>query len=147
MAVATALLAMLLMLGLGAGITLTTMTETAIAAHHRDGMQALYAAEAGVVLATNRLRTTPDWRPWTAARGATALFAGRLADLAQSGRIDSAIDVAVSVTADTTRDPDVLIVQSSAGLASGIRRSVQVRVRRLPPDAGGVRPLEISSWR
>lgn len=147
MAVVTALLAMLLMLAVGAGVTLTTMTETGIAANHRDGLQALYAAEAGLVLGTNRLRATADWQAWTTARGPTALFAGRLADLAQSGSIDPGIDVTVSVMPDADHNPDILVVQSSAGLAGGIGRSVQVRVRRLAPDASGARLLEISSWR
>jgi len=136
-------MAVLLMLSLGAGMTLATMTETTIAANYRDGLQALYAAEAGMELAISRLRTVADWR---AVAGTTVLH-GNLADLLQSGSISAAIDVAVSASADPGGDADVLVLQSSASGPGAIRRNVEVTIRRLPPAGEGARTIQTVSWR
>ena len=143
MALVTALMALLMMLALGAGVAVTTMTETAIAVNHRDGIQALYAAEAGVELAVNRLRTVADWRTVVNGRDAVPLVDGRLADLLQSGSVDSRISVVVSASADAAGDDNVLTLQSSAIVPGGVRRTVQVTVRRRPPSED----IETLSWR
>src|SRR5438105_8585606 len=136
MALLTALTATLLLMALSAGVTLTTITETMIAVNHRDGMQTLYAAESGIELAMSRLRTTADW---------TAVPCG--GPLVQGAVLDARTTVVVSASADPGGNPDILVLQSSATLPSGIRRSVQVAVRRLPADASGVRAIETRSWR
>ena len=136
MALLTALTATLLLLALSAGLTLTTITETMIAVNHRDGMQTLYAAESGIELAMSRLRTTADW---------TGVPHGE--PLVQGAVLDARTTVTVSASADPAGNPDVLVLQSSATLTSGVRRSVQVTVRRLPADANGVRAIETRSWR
>jgi len=147
MALLVSVMAMLMMLALGAGVTLTTMTETTIAANHRDRIQALYAAEAGIDLAVSRLRTTTDWRTAAAANG-MAFLQGRLTDLLQSNVVDGRIDVAVLVSPDPNGNEDVLLLQSSAGAPGGIRRSVQVTIRRGPTrDDGAARTIETLSWR
>jgi hypothetical protein len=147
MALLTALMAMLMMVALGAGLTLTTMTESSIAANHRDGVQTLYAAEAGIELAISRLRTTPDWDAVVRAGSSTPFVAVRLADLAQSSAIDPRFTMVVTVAPDPNGHPDVLVLQSSAGGPGGNRRIVEVTVRRMPPDANGARAIETSSWR
>src|ERR1041384_4584208 len=134
MALLTALSATLLLMALSAGLTLTTITETMIAVNHRDGMETLYAAESGVELAISRLRTTEDW---------TALTRG--GPLVQGTVVDPRVNVVVSVSRDPREDPDVLVLQSSATMASGIRRSVQATVRRLPADASGRRSVDTLS--
>jgi hypothetical protein len=136
MALLTALMATLLLMALSAGITLTTVTEAMIAVNHRDGIQALYAAESGVELAISRLRTTPDWTG--VARGGP---------LVQGSAVDPRMSIIVSVSADPNGDPDVLVLQSSASLPGGVRRSVQVTIRRLSADASGIRAIETLSWR
>lgn len=143
MALVTAIMALLMMLALGAGVAMTTMTETTIAANHRDGIQALYAAEAGVELAVNRLRTVDDWRTLVTGRDAVMLVDGRLADLLQSGTVDSRIVVAVAASPDPAGDDDVLVLQSSAVVPGGIRRSVQVTVKRRLSSGD----IERMSWR
>jgi len=143
MALVTAIMALLMMLALGAGVAVTTMTETTIAANHRDGIQALYAAEAGVELALNRLRTVDDWRTLVTGRDAVMLVDGRLADLLQSGTVDSRIVVAVAASPDPAGDDDVLVLQSSAVVPGGIRRSVQVTVKRRLSSGD----IERMSWR
>ena len=136
-------MALLMMLALGAGVTVTTMTEMTIAANHRDGIQALYAAEAGIELALNRLRAADDWRMVLNGRDAVTLIDGGLADLLQSGSVDSRSGVIVTVSRDPSEDDSVLVMQSSAIVPGGIRRTVQVTVRRAPSSDD----LEIMSWR
>src|SRR5436190_6493421 len=147
MALLTALTAMLMMTALGAGLTLTTMTESLIAANHRDGFQTLYAAEAGIDLAVSRLRTVPDWATVVTGGGSTTVVSVRFADMVPSSAIDSRLSVTVAVARDLNGNRDVLVVQSTASGPGGNRRNVQVTVRRLPADASGARPIEIAAWR
>jgi hypothetical protein len=147
MALVTALMATLMMLALGAGVTLTTMTETTVAANHRDGMQALYAAEAGADLAVNRLRAVADWRSAADAGSGAPFLQGGLADLLQSSDVESRIDVTVTLTPDPGGNEDVLVLQSSAIVAGGIRRNIQITIRRRPAEADGTRRIETVSWR
>ena len=147
MTLLTALMAMLTMVALGAALTLMTMTESMIAANHRDGLQTLYAAEAGIDLAISRLRTTPDWTGVVTATGGAPFLAARLADVAQTGAIDPRFMISVAVSPDPTGDRDVLVLQSIATGPGGNRRNVQVTVRRLPADPTGARPIETISWR
>jgi hypothetical protein len=136
MALLTALMAALLLMALGAGLTVTATTETMIAINHREGVQTLYAAESGIELAISGLRATADWTP-----------VPRGGPLVQGVVVDSRVNVIVSASADPNGDPDVLVLQSIATMTSGVRRSVQVTVRRLPADATGVRAIETTSWR
>ena len=147
MALVTTFLATLLLLALGAGATLTTLTEMAIAANHRDGIQTLYAAEAGIALAVSRLRATPDWTEVTKRGDGTPFLQGRFADLVPSHAVDPRIAVTVSVSADPNGDVDVLVLQSSAGVPAGIRRNVQVTIRGRPSGETGSRTIEMLSWR
>ena len=142
-----ALMAMLMMVALGAGLTLTTMTESSIAANHRDGLQTLYAAEAGIELASSRLRTTPDWSAVVTTGATRTLLVAHLADVVQSAAVDSRFTITVVVSADPNGDRDVLVLQSTALGPGGNRRNVQVTVRRLPADASGARAVDTVSWR
>jgi hypothetical protein len=60
-AVIVAMLAVMLMMALGLATVLTSMAETRIAAHFRDGAEALAAAEAAAERAVQHLQTVPDW--------------------------------------------------------------------------------------
>jgi len=142
MALVTALMAMLMMLALGAGVAMTTLTEGAIAANHRDGLQALYAAEAGIDLAINRLRAVADWQTIVNGRDAVLLLDGRLVDLLQTGTVVSGIVVVVTVSPDPAGN-DTLSLQSSATVPGGVRRTVQASVRKRP----ATEEVEIVSWR
>ena len=129
MALLTALMATLMMLALGAGITMTTLTEAAIAANHRDGLQVLYAAEAGIDLAASRLRENEDWAALVNGRG-VLLLDGHLADMLGDGRLDPRITVTVTAELDPNSNQDVVLLQSTARIADGVRRSVQATIRR-----------------
>ena len=143
MALVTALMALLMMLALGAGVAVTTMTEVTIAANHRDGIQSLYAAEAGIELALNRLRAVGDWRTVLNGRDAVTLIDESLADLLQSESVDAWSSVVVTVSRNTGEDDRVLVMQSSAIVPGGIRRTVQVTVTR----ASSSNDIEILAWR
>ncbi len=146
MALLVSVTAMMMMLALGAGITLNTMTETSIAANHRDGLQALYAAEAGIELAISRLRTLPDWH--AVADAGPSLVQGRLGDVLQDASVLEPIDIVVSVSADPGGDANVLVLQSRATGPGAIRRNVQVMIRRIPAAAAGAAPtIATLSWR
>ena len=62
MILVTTLMSMTLVLALGTTVLLTTMTETAIAASHRESHQTFYAAEAAVHYAVQDLGAVADWR-------------------------------------------------------------------------------------
>ena len=143
MALVTAMMALLMMLALGAGVAMTTLTEGTIAANHRDGIQVLYAAEAGIDLAVNQLRTVADWPALVKDRDAVTLVDGRLADLLQSGSVDSRTAVTVTVSPDPDGHDEILVLQSSAIVPGGIRRAVQVSVRKRPATG----EIERLSWR
>ena len=146
MALFTSMMAVLLMLALSAGLTLTTMTESLIAGNQRDGLQTLYAAEAGIELAISGLRLIPDWTS-VVATGATTFVTARLADVVQGTAVDSRFSTTVTVSPDPNRNPDVLVLQSTAAGPAGNRRSVQVTIMRLPPDGSGGRQIETILWR
>ena len=60
-ALVIALMAMLLLTALGMALMLTTTTETMIAANYRDGIEGMYAADAGIERTMQDLLTVPDW--------------------------------------------------------------------------------------
>ena len=138
------LMAMMVMLALGAGLTLTTTTAMSIAANHRDGIQALYAAEAGVEIAIARLRMEPDWR--TVAEAGGPFVAGRLADLLQSSTTQVPIDIEVSVGSVAAGDENVLVLRSRTSGPGAIRRNVEVMIRR-EPGGSAPPPITVLSWR
>jgi hypothetical protein len=53
-------MAMALLLGLGGAVLTVAITEVRIAAHHRDGLEALHAADALVERLRSELRQVPD---------------------------------------------------------------------------------------
>lgn len=60
-ALVIALLCMLLLSALGMALTLTTMTERRISSNYRDGVETVYATDAGVERVIQDLLTVPDW--------------------------------------------------------------------------------------
>ena len=47
---------------LGGALVVLVATETLISANHRDALEALYAADAGIERAIGDLRTLSDWQ-------------------------------------------------------------------------------------
>src|SRR4029434_2433392 len=60
-ALVIALLSMLLLTALGMALSLTTMTERRISSNYRDGVETVYAADAGVERVMQDVLTVPDW--------------------------------------------------------------------------------------
>ena len=148
MALVTALMAVLMMLAIGGSVALNTMTEATIAGNHRDALQTLYAAEAGIDLAISRLRTIADWTVAAPDPRGTTLVQGPLRDLLQVTTVDPRLNVTAWVVPDPNGDPDVLIVQAVASGAGGIRRSVQVTIHRAPAASSATtRNIETILWR
>ena len=148
MALITAAMAMLMLLAIGGSAVLNTMTETAIAASHRDSIQTLYAAEAAIDLAISRLRTTADWSTVAPAQGGATIVQGTMADLLQVAGVDPRVSVMASVFRDPNGDPDVLIVQAVASGPAGVRRRIQLTIRRAPAtESATTRRIETLSWR
>jgi hypothetical protein len=61
MALVMAMMALTLLTGLGTALIVGTMTETQVAAVHRQGLEVFYAAEAAVEFAIRDLAARPDW--------------------------------------------------------------------------------------
>jgi Tfp pilus assembly protein PilX len=61
MALVVALLTMLLLTALGMSLMLTTTTETMVSTNYRDGIEAMYAADAGIERVMQDLLTVADW--------------------------------------------------------------------------------------
>lgn len=57
----TTLMAAMLLIALATGLVAVTSLETLISANYRNAGEGLYAAEAGVELALEDLRSAPDW--------------------------------------------------------------------------------------
>jgi hypothetical protein len=148
MALLTALTAVLMMLAISGSVALNTMTETTIAANHRDALQTLYAAEAGIDLSIVRLRIATDWSAVAPRPGGTVLIQGSLVDLLQVAGLDPRLTVTAWVFPDPSGDPDVLIVQSVASGGGGLHREVQVTIRRAPAAPGATTSnIETILWR
>ena len=146
MALLSALMAMLMLLVITGGLTLMSMTESVIALNHRNGLQALYAAESGIELGTSVLRATADWGTLVAS-GPASVVSVRFADAVVGDAIDPRIVLAVVASPDPSGDPDMLVLDSTASGPGATRRTVQATVMRLPPDAAGTRHIEVLVWR
>lgn len=56
-----AMMAMIMLTGLGTVLIVGTMTETALAATYRQGLEVFYAADGAVEFAVRDLAASPDW--------------------------------------------------------------------------------------
>jgi hypothetical protein len=91
-----AMLAVLLVSALGAGLILTSSTETMIASHFRDAVEARYAADAMMARAIDLLASLPDWAGPIAGLTRSAIVDGELAG-ARTLRDGSRIDLVQAV--------------------------------------------------
>lgn len=84
-------------------LTLAVLTETAVAANHRDAAHALYAAEAAVEFVIQEIGLTEDWSEMLAAPGQSSFVDGEPAGVRQAGAADidlseATVDVSLAVT-------------------------------------------------
>jgi hypothetical protein len=159
-ALVLALMAMVLLAALGGALAVLTATETTIAARFRDGLEAFYAAEAGIARAAVDLRAAD----WDAARAGTAQSTfrgdgvdlraaaqdidavegtrswqpyayGRLRDLVPGGQADSGLSIVVWVAADSSS------ASSSSSSSSSAEDDEVIVVRSHAYGARGVRRM------
>jgi hypothetical protein len=159
------LMSMVLLLTLGGALALVTATETTIAARFRDGLEAFYAADAGIARTVVDLRTA-DWNA-AKAGSAKSSFTDDTVDLAAARRDLGAIDtrdwhpyaygrfsqmvpgaadasrlsVVVWVAVDALGDDNLIVVRSHAYGPRGVRRMVEATMQR---TADGPR---VTTWR
>ena len=142
-ALIAALMATMLMLVLGTALMMTTITETRIAAHYREGIEVLYAADAGIELAVSDLRSMPDWSGMLIG-GTTSAVAdgqpdggpwrlharGALADMLPGTPVNPLISVVVWVAEDPSGAQGALTLRAEAHGPRGARRVVEATIRR-----------------
>lgn len=156
-ALVLALMAMALLLTLGGALAVLTATETTIAARFRDGLEAFYAAEAGIARAVVDLRTAD----WHAARAGTSKSSfvddafdlaaasrdidaaarplawqpyayGRFGDMLPGANADRRLSIVVWVAADPLGADNRVVVRSHAYGPRGVRRMVETIVEQTP---------------
>ena len=149
------LMSIVLLLALGGALVAVIATETTIAARFRDGLQAFYAADAGIARALVDLRTAD----WNEARAGTSKssFAddsvdlvaarrdldaiaealgwqpyayGRLSAMLPGAAADERLSVVVWVAADPGGDDNLIVVRSHAYGPQGVRRIVETTVEQ-----------------
>ena len=137
MALVLVVLASVLLSALGGILVLETQTESAIASNYRDGVAALYAAEAGAGVAMATLVTADRWS-------------------AQSGFVSGSIHQLLGVPAASPPTlvvvslvdagaPDRITIVSQADGPRQTRRTVRVTVARAA-DATDRLSLRIVAW-
>lgn len=84
-------------------LALAVLTETAVAANHRDAAHALYAAEAAVEFALQEIALAEDWTEVLAAPGQSSFVDGAPAGVRQAGAAtidlsEATVDVSAAAT-------------------------------------------------
>ena len=90
--------------GLVGSLALAVLTETAVAANHRDAAHALYAAEAAVEFVLQEIAVAEDWTEVLAAPGQSSFVDGEPAGVRQAGATnidlsEATVDVSAAATA------------------------------------------------
>jgi hypothetical protein len=96
-------------------LALAVLTETAVAANHRDAAHALYAAEAAVEFVLQEIALAEDWTDVLAAPGQSSFVDGEPAGVRQAGAakidlLEATVDVSAAATppAGTVALPPVI---------------------------------------
>ncbi len=136
-----AISAMTLLMVLAGALVTLTLTETAIAARQRNGLQAFYAAEAVVARTMRDLREAPDWEAVVAAasgapylEGPIGLVLGSSVPLAPLSQITVAAWV-------SSGDAGMVMIRGEARGPGGIRRLIETTVAREGHN------LRVALWR
>lgn len=133
-----ALTATALLTALGGALVTLTTTETMIAARHRDGLQAFYAAEAALERALGELRTTADWEAVATGTEGPAFLEGSLHEVVPGADERVRLSVVVWVS---PADEGMVTVRARAYGPLGVSRTLEATAAR---SEAGIRVL---SWR
>lgn len=138
MALLIVLLSSVLLCALGGALALEGQSESAIAGNYRDGVAALYAAEAAAGVVMARLPSSAAWSPSTG-----SVLPTPVDQLLGVSRLRSSIAVTASLI--DAGVPDRIIVVAQANGPGNAQRSVRITVGRAADPADHV-SLRILAW-
>jgi hypothetical protein len=140
-ALVLALLALVVLAMVGGALVTVTITETAIAARFRDGVQAFYAADGALERALAEVAAAPDWAalidPLPAAASDPSwrvLIDGPATDVLGSDDADRRLVVSVWLRAGPS--DGLLTLRARAAGTQGVARTIEAVAAR---GEGGVR--------
>lgn len=137
MALVISMMALTLLTALAHALVLGTVTETAIAASHREGVETFYAAEAAVELVVQDVAAAVDWDEIAAGDARSAFVDGPPSGTRQVGA------VTVDLTAATAD-----VVTASVGESDPIAYQLYAygRLGDMIPEAAGRSPYYVAAW-
>lgn len=134
-ALVVAIMTTALMVALGSALVLTSVTETAISSNFREGVEALYAAEAGAGLALADLAAEADW---------AAVMGIHLNESLDRVLPQTGSRARIRVQIEPAEVPDAVDVTSTAEVAGRSRRTVRLTIART--DEVSSSPIRVLSW-
>jgi len=137
-ALVIAVMSMMLMAALGSALILTTMTEAGIASTYAGGVEAFYAADAGIDWTLADLPAVADWESLIGVR-----FDGPADALMPGSPAASQLRVVVSVFAAEL--DGAVIVRAQAFGPREVQRTVEATVART--DEAGPAAVRLLVWR
>ncbi|HVZ21720.1 MAG TPA: hypothetical protein VG871_11690 [Vicinamibacterales bacterium] len=137
MAVIMVMMALTLLLALGCGLALEISIARRLAFTYADGVEALYAAEAGAGVVALEIAHAEVWDP------RPGVYAS--APLDQLLRTGGGSRWTVTVSLAAAGAPNEAVVTSRADAAGAVERTVSLGIRRVV-DAGGRPALHVTSW-
>lgn len=131
------MMALTLLTAFANALVLGTVTETAIAASHREGVETFYAAEAAVELVVQDLAAAGDWRDIAAGDVRSGFVDGPAFGIRQVGAVTLDLTAA---TAD--------VATASIGENDQVTYHLYAhgRLGDLIPDAAGRSPYYVAAW-
>jgi Tfp pilus assembly protein PilX len=131
------MMALTLLLALGCGLAIEIAIERRLAFSYADGVEALYAAEAGAGMVALEIAQADTWNP------APGEYVS--APLDQLLGIGGGSRWMVTVSLATADAPDEAVVTARATADGVLDRTVSLGIRRVL-DAGGRPALQVTSW-
>ena len=131
------MMALTLLAALANALVLGTVTETAIAASYREGLETYYAAEAAVELVVQELAAAGDWADLAAGKTSSSFVDGPPSGTRQVGAVT--LDL-TAVTAD--------VAAASVGESGPVTYHLYAygRLAAMFPDTTGRSPYYLAAW-
>ncbi len=120
-------------------LALAVLTETAVAANHRDAAHALYAAEAAVEFVLQEIALVEDWTEVLAAPGQSSFVDGEAAGVRQAGAANIDLSQATVDVIAAATPPAGAVALPSVLHAFG-------RFSDLIPDGSAVSETYVAVW-
>jgi len=133
------MMALTLLTGLGTVLVLGTMTETAVAAGYRQGIETFYAADAAVEFAIRDLAARSDWDQVLSGAEISAFIDGPAGGTRQVG-------VTVVDLARATAEVDAMLAARATPPAASAQLYAYGRFDGLLPPAAARSPIYVCVW-